>query len=143
MKLKEIGLLIVFVGLLLAGCGGAEGMVVTNVHGPKPPPTAPNAAIYLEVINQTDEADTLLTAKAEGCTSTEIHETVMKDDGTMSMQHLPAGVVIEAGETAVFEKGGLHIMCIGKTDEYGADGKVALLLAFALAGDIQVEAEIE
>ena len=42
----------------------------------------------------------------------------------MGMRHLPDGVLIPAGETAVFELGGLHLMCIGKTDDYGANGRV-------------------
>ena len=43
----------------------------------------------------------------------EIHETMMGDDGTMSMQEREDGFAIADGETFVLEPGGPHVMMLG------------------------------
>jgi copper(I)-binding protein len=61
---------------------------------------------------------TLQGASAEGAGRIELHESLLGDDDTMTMQARPDGFVIAAGETITLEPGGKHLMIF---DPLGTD----------------------
>ena len=78
---------------------------------------------------------------SDACGMVELHETVMSD-GTMSMQHLPAGIAVPAGSEVVLEPGGLHVMCMNKQADFNTGDSVELDLVFEAGDTISVTAEI-
>lgn len=85
--------------------------------------------------------DVLVSADIGECTVVELHETV-GNDGVMQMQHLPAGIVFDAGQTVLLEPGGKHIMCIDKLDDFAPGDTLTVTLSFETADDMVVEFEI-
>ena len=74
----------------------AEGQVVTAVYG--------------VVTNNTDAPITIVSASSPLTSNVELHETLVGDEGTMSMQEAADGFAVPAGGTFAFEPGGPHIM---------------------------------
>lgn len=142
--MRKIGFLLGGWWLLLAACssGGPPGLSVRDAYSPEPPPTAENAVFYLEIENDTAVADTLTGAQSDACTVTELHETYDKGDGLMGMRPLPAGLPIPAGETVRLERGGPHVMCIGKMADFTAGSQIPLTLTFTNAGEMTVTAVV-
>jgi copper(I)-binding protein len=67
----------------------------------------------------------------------------MDDQGAMTMQPVAGGrIAVPAGETAVLEQGGLHVMCINKLEEFTEGARLDLTLQFEKAGDITLQVEI-
>jgi copper(I)-binding protein len=60
------------------------------------------------------------------------------DDGVMVMRPLAGGEIsIPAGETIKLERGGMHVMCIGKAS-FDIGSKAKLMLHFANAGAVDL-----
>lgn len=132
----------------LAACGGddepssaadgTESIIVTDAW--LRPPAGPNAAIYMTIENDGAEADTLLSAQGDICSTTELHMTTVEDD-VMTMSPLPDGIAITPGATVVLGPGALHIMCLDVDPEL-PEGSATLTLQFATAGQLTVSAEV-
>jgi copper(I)-binding protein len=86
-------------------------------------------------------SDTLTAADADVCGDAQLHETVM-NDGVMSMQHLPDGIPVAAGESVRLEPGSFHVMCIDTQRDLVAGESIDLSLTFADAGPMSVSVEI-
>jgi copper(I)-binding protein len=71
------------------------------------------SAAYGVIANNGDEDITLVGASAPIEGTIEIHETIMEDDGTMSMQELTEGFLVPAGGEVSLEPGGSHVMIMG------------------------------
>jgi copper(I)-binding protein len=71
------------------------------------------SAAYGVIANNGDEDITLVGAAAPIEGTIEIHETIMEDDGTMSMQELTEGFLVPAGGEVTLEPGGSHVMIMG------------------------------
>lgn len=94
--------------------------------------------------NTGSEDDTLISASSPACGMIELHESFMKDDGTMGMQMVEGGrIVVPAGETVELKVGGLHVMCMQKQQEFKAGDNYMLTLTFEKSGDITVVAIIK
>jgi copper(I)-binding protein len=130
---------------LVAGCAPAAAPVISveSTWG-MPSMSMPTTGAFFMVIKNTGNApDKLLSGTSPACGSIEVHETVMKADGTMGMNLLDNPLEISAGGQVELKSGGLHIMCImKKDDQFKAGSKVDLLLKFEKAGEQKVTAEI-
>ncbi len=136
--------------IVLAACGGTGGgdaagtpgeMTVENVTAVLTLPSE-TGAVYMRIVNNTDSDDALLGATVPGCGVVEVHEMVMQDD-VMTMRQLEGNrLPIPAGETVMLERGGLHVMCLGKTGEFTVGQAVPITLQFENAGTIEVSAEV-
>ena len=71
------------------------------------------SAAYGVITNNGDEEITLVGASAPIEGTVEIHETIMEDDGTMSMQERTEGFLVPAGGEVTLEPGGSHVMIMG------------------------------
>jgi copper(I)-binding protein len=102
-----------FVG---AACGsddeGGE-IVIDDAWIREPAEGAANSAAYATITNETGDEVTLIDASVPVSATVEIHETLMGDDGTMSMQEREDGFAIEDGASFVLEPGGPHVMMLG------------------------------
>lgn len=117
--LLAIGTLAVF-AVLATSCGGDDGSI--EVEDARYRLARPDlGTAYLSVTNTTGEDVRLESASAEGIGRIELHESLLGDDGTMSMQERPDGYVIADGETVTLEPGGKHLMLFDPVDPDGGD----------------------
>ena len=136
-------LLALFTTLLLSACGSSDGIEVTDAWGRTSPMAAANGAFYMTITNGGDADDALLSASANVCGTTELHEMAMGDEGVMSMRPVPGGQIdIPAGETVMLEVGGLHVMCLAKTEQFDIGDTFPITLVFENAGTMEISAEI-
>jgi copper(I)-binding protein len=136
------GLLLI---ILMAGCApaAAPALSVESAWG-KPSMSMPTAGSLFMVIKNTGAADdTLLSGTSPACGSIEVHETVMKADGSMGMNLLDKPLLIPANGQVELKSGGIHIMCIMKKDDVFKPGnKIDLSLVFEKSGEKTVSVEI-
>ncbi len=92
--------------------------------------------------NSGDASDKLLSGKSPACGSIEVHETVMKADGSMGMNLLDAPLEIPAGGQVELKSGGIHVMCIMKNDQFKPGTKIDLTLNFEKSGEKIVSVQI-
>ncbi len=85
---------------------------------------------FMRIENTTDRQITLAGASADVAARAEIHEMVMQD-GAMVMQPLEGGLEIAAGETAVLQPGGNHVMLMGLDRPLAPGDEVTVTLQFA------------
>lgn len=99
-------------------------------------------AIYMRIHNGTGQDETLVGAAVPGCETVELHD--MRVDGDVMMMHQVEGnrIPIPAGETVMLQRGGLHVMCIGKTADFVVGHSVPVTLEFDGAGMVEVTAEV-
>jgi copper(I)-binding protein len=125
----------------LTGCGGDDGeagagsspVTVSDAWARSTTSAQTTSAVYFSV--ESDSDDTLVRASvpASIAARAELHEHAANDDGSMVMRALTDGLPLTAGQPAVFEPGGLHVMlvdlaaplAIGETFELTLDFEVA------------------
>lgn len=123
---------------LTAGCSGeTEGLQISDVRVGAP--TGPNAAMYFTA-SGADEADSLRSASTDVAGEIQIHETVISDEGTMSMRPVPR-LELPAGGQLILEPGGYHLMLVG-VDELEVGDTISVTLTWEVAGEMTVEAEV-
>lgn len=98
------------------------------------------SAIYMVIVNQTNQQDRLIAAKASAAETVEIHETRMEND-IMKMQKVD-GVEIPANSKVELKPGGYHIMLINLKQDLKAGEKIPFTLIFEKNGEINLEAEV-
>ncbi|MBI1187797.1 MAG: copper chaperone PCu(A)C [Alphaproteobacteria bacterium] len=98
---------------------------------------------YLTLRNVGDTPDRLIGVSVVGAARVEIHETVELDGGVMRMQRIEGGVPIPAGGMVTFAPGGRHLMVIGIAETLREGDALPLVLEFARAGRVEVEAGVE
>lgn len=101
-------------------------------------PNAPVAGGFLTLTNTGSEDDRLVSAASAIARAGQIHEMAMEGD-IMKMRQLADGVVIPAGETIVFEPGGLHLMFMGLNQALVEGDTVQVTLTFEKAGEITLD----
>lgn len=99
-----------------------------------------NTALYFEIKNRSNKADTLYDVKSNLARKVEMHETYRQGD-MMGMRPVKM-VVIGANSSFKFEPGGHHVMFINLTKSLkkGSTGEVTLY--FRHAGQINVKPEV-
>jgi len=117
----------VFAALLLAGaplalaaCSEAEapaepadantiaGLTVTDARMMLPPVAGNPAAVYFTIKNDGEKNIALRSAGVEGAGSAQLHD-MMEYDFEMTMGEMPP-LMLQPGDSAVFEPGGKHVM---------------------------------
>ncbi len=67
---------------------------------------------------------------------------IMENDVMVMRQMEGNRIPIPAGETVMLQRGGLHVMCIGKMAEFAVGQSVPVTLTFEKAGTMEVTAEV-
>ncbi|MDH3189249.1 MAG: copper chaperone PCu(A)C [Acidimicrobiia bacterium] len=125
--------------LVAAACGGGDDGGPTISDARIGQPTGPNAALYLTASGY-GEADSLISVETRVSPTAEIHETMMGDDGTMSMQPV-VSLELPASGDLVLEPGGYHIMLID-VERLEVGDEVDVILAWEKAGNQTIKAEV-
>lgn len=123
-----------FAALLLAGCGGASGVSVTDAEVVANPSSA---AVYATIVNRGTSGDRLVGIVAEGGPAIGLH-TTSNDGGVMRMREVEA-LDVPAGGTLTLESGGAHGMAMAPVTASGE--RVVLTFRFEKAGAVRVAAE--
>jgi len=129
---------------LLAACSPTTAPEI-NIEGAwgRPSMSMPTAgSMYMVIKNSGDAPDTLLSGSSPACGSIEVHEMVMKSDGTMGMNLIDQPLEITPGSEVTLEPGGLHIMCIMKKDSFAVGNTVDLTLEFENSGEQTFSVEL-
>jgi copper(I)-binding protein len=115
----------------------AKGVVITNAEARV---AGANGVVYLDVLNNTDQADALVKAETDVATA-ELHETTIDANQVMHMEPTPK-VALPVGETINFKPGGKHIMLIGLKKELAPGDKIKVTLTFEHAPPMPLEITI-
>ena len=140
MKSLRFWLFLLLIGVLSA-CSAinSSALTVQDAWARPSPQGAPAAAFYMTIVNSSGGEDVLLHASSDACDVIEIHRTSVDEEGVMRMAPVEGGrLVIPAGETALLEPGGLHLMCVGLQQPLIEGQQASLALAFEGAGSIDV-----
>jgi copper(I)-binding protein len=132
---------LVFSLILAVTAMAGQTISAENVRARATPPGAVTGAAYLTLINNGQESDRLLAVSGDVAEAIEVHTHLM-ENGMMKMRRVD-GVDIPAGQPAVFEPGGMHIMLIGLKAPLKTDEVFALTLKFEKADDLTVEVMVK
>lgn len=131
-----------FVGLLVIVAGSAnatESLQVSDAWIPEAPPVASVMAGYLTIHNPGKQAVTITGARSKEFAAVEIHETRMQDG--MARMVRQASLVIPAGASVKFERGGLHLMLMQPKRGFKAGDSISIELVTD-AGMLVVNANV-
>lgn len=98
-------------------------------------------AVYLNVLNGTDQPDTLLALSSTASGLVELHETYDRGDGMMGMREAE-DPTFPANDAVQMVPGGKHIMLMQLNRELKEGDTVDLTLEFAGAGEITITAPV-
>ena len=123
----------IMLGLILsfssAQMSAAESkMNVSHAWVQEAPPSAEVLAGYMDLQNQSLQAQTLLGARSSDFKSVMLHQTLSKG-GVTHMKH-PARIEIKAGSTLQFTPGGYHLMLMYPKKALRQGDQVEVLLEF-------------
>lgn len=130
---------------MLSGCAPAAAPSITVENGwGRPSMDMPTAGgMFMVIKNSGEAADNLVSGSSPACGSIELHEMVMKSDGTMGMNLMDKPIEIPAGGKVELKMGGLHVMCIMRHDDQFKPGAtIDLTLVFEKSGEITIPVEI-
>lgn len=135
--MTRVSTLALLLTVFLAACSSSGGSVEIS-DARMGEPTGPNAALYLTV--SSDASDRLVGATTDVAARVEVHETVMDDDGTMTMSEVE-GFDLGPDAVLVLEPGGKHLMLIDAERVTEGD-TVEVTLRFEQAGDVAIEVPV-
>jgi len=98
-------------------------------------------AVYLNVLNGTDQPDTLIALSSAASGLVELHETYDRGDGMMGMREAE-DPTFPANDVVQMVPGGKHIMLMQLNRELKESDTVDLTLIFATAGEITITAPV-
>ncbi|MEM8621240.1 MAG: copper chaperone PCu(A)C [Actinomycetota bacterium] len=118
-----------------------DDIVIVDAWVREPADGQVTSAAYGTITNGGDEAITLVSASAPIDATIEIHETLMGDDGVMSMQQREDGFSIAAGETFTLEPGGPHVMFLD-VEPTEITGTIDVTYVFDNGAEVTAPAEV-
>jgi hypothetical protein len=97
------------------------------------------AAGYIEIINNGDTADRLISANDDFAGMTGLHQMSMDSNGVMKMEEVKGGIAIPAHQTVKLEPHAFHIMFMDLKHPLKQGEKVPVELVFEKAGKVTVD----
>lgn len=95
-----------------------------------------NTAFFFDIVNNSDNVDTLYKVESKTAKLTEIHESFKIDD-KMEMRKVQS-LVIQSKTTLSFKPRSYHIMLIGLKQDINENDKVEVTLYFKHAGKMSL-----
>lgn len=92
--------------------------------------SANSGAIFLTIVNHSDQPDRLLSAASDVAERVELHTHKEDANGVMQMLQVEEGFAISGGGTYKLDRGGDHIMLMGLTRPLAQGDTVTLTLTF-------------
>ena len=115
-------------------------LTVIHAHARPNLPNRPTAA-YMAISNDGETGDRLLAAQSDAFGTVEIHTTVKQGD---VMKMMPVDVIdVPAGDTALLEPGGLHLMLFDGQEGFKIGDSFPMVLTFENAGEVLIEVKVE
>lgn len=137
-----VGLLAVFMAVLTFKAAPVDPMVkvmvVRDAYLRSSTPSSKSGAGFMELINQTGQDDRLIGVRSDLDGMVQLHSHSEDANGVMTMGEIEGGVVIPAGATHLFARGGDHLMFMGMTAPLDQGQEVPVTLIFETAGEIEV-----
>jgi hypothetical protein len=128
-KLSKSTILGLIMSFGLAQLSAAEStMNVSHAWVKEAPPNAEALAGYMDLQNQSPQAQTLLGARSTIFKSVMLHQTVSK--GGMTHMNHSTRIEIKAGSTLQFIPGGYHLMLMSPKKTLQQGDQVEVLLEF-------------
>ncbi len=100
-----------------------------------------NSAIYLTIVNPTDQADRLLSVTSP-VGMAEAHESIT-ENGVVRMEPRPDGYEVPPRSTVMLLPGGKHIMLMGIAEPLAPGDEITATLFFERAGKIMLTVPVE
>jgi copper(I)-binding protein len=137
--MKKIALLLA-AGLALSGCAVTPQVEITGtwVKSGEMSVVGGMTAVFGTITNNTDKDIALVGGVTEVANIVEVHEMAMSG-GEMVMQEIDGGLVIPAGESAVLEPGGNHVMLMDLASDVVAGDKISVTFDLEGADDITID----
>ena len=138
--MKRVVTILALAAIFLSACGAGD----IEVHEPwaRAAMQGQNSAAYLMLHNHSSSADELIGASSDIADAVEVHLSQMGPNGEMQM--IPQeSVPLAAGEEAMFQPGGLHIMLIGLKQDLKAGDTFQVVLHFKTHADITLEVTVQ
>ena len=126
--------------LSFAGISYAE-LDVQNAIVPEAPPTAKVLTAYMQLHNNADRLQTVLSISSPQFERIEMHRTEITDG--MARMKPVEHIRIAAGESAELKEGGMHLMMYRPDARYKAGDCVELILHFADNSTQSLRASVE
>lgn len=92
-----------------------------------------NSAGYMDILNGTEQSDTLLAVDADGVSKSEVHESYTTEDGLSGMRPAKA-LVVPPGSSLKLQPGSFHLMLMGLEQDLQPGDSLQITLQFAKAG---------
>jgi copper(I)-binding protein len=146
--MRRLILLLTALALTVAGCGGGDDISIDGQWARNSPMNAKMGAAYMNITSA--DGDALVGASVDPSIAerVEIHammpvEGSSEEEGMamMEMVQIPQ-LDLPAGEAAVLEPGGYHVMFINIAEPFEIGQKIDLTLQFEEADDVTVEVEV-
>jgi copper(I)-binding protein len=127
--------------LILVACSTPSGGIEVKEPWARPADAGANTAAYFEIDNG-GMVDFLLSASSQIAEKTEVHRTVIQEDGAAKMEHQDK-VEIPGGESVFFQPGGLHIMFINLSEPLNVGDSFDLILNFEKEGEKVINVTVQ
>lgn len=132
--------LVLLISLVLLAACSSDRITVSNAWVRAPLPGKSMTAGYLVLSNGTQQRVIVTGAAATGFGTTSIHQTRI-DGGVARMFSMPR-LELDAGEQAVFEPGGLHLMLMQPERTFAPGDTVMITLDLADGTTLRVPAVV-
>ena len=107
---------LLLVSALLLSTSAFADILIDNQRSRVSAPTVKVGGAFMDITNNGDTDDVLLSASTPRSGKTELHNTVIDENGVMKMREMENGIPIPAGETVVLKPGSLHVMFMDLLD---------------------------
>ena len=137
--MKKIAVLLASV-LLLAGCAPSQQVEISDawIKSGEMSVQGGMTAVYGTITNKTNNDIVFTGGQTAIAGLVEVHEMAMID-GQMKMQQIEGGLTIPAGQTAVLEPGGNHLMLMQLTGDVLAGDSVSVEFIFEGADSVTLD----
>ena len=137
--MKKIAVLLASV-LVLAGCAPAQQVEISDawIKSGEMSVEGGMTAVYGTITNKTNSDIVFIGGQTAIAGLVEVHEMAMID-GQMKMQQIEGGLTIPAGQTAVLEPGGNHLMLMQLTGDVLAGDSVSVEFIFEGADSVTLD----
>jgi periplasmic copper chaperone A len=119
-----------------------DGVHINAAYARVAAPTAQAGAVFMTIVNDATTDDRLIAVTSDVAEKVELHTHAMTADGVMQMLAVPEGFVIPAAGSHALERGGDHVMLLGRTRPLAAGDTFSLTLAFERAGKVVVIVQV-
>lgn len=134
---------LLLVSALLLSTSAFADILIDNPRSRVSAPTVKVGGAFMDITNNGDTDDVLLSASTPRSGKTELHNTVIDENGVMKMREMENGIPIPAGETVVLKPGSLHVMFMDLHEPFKLNDTYQLTLKFKNAGEKMVTVTVK